>query len=349
MRLGLNLGYWSSAADVANLEVAVAADRLGFDSVWTSEAYGSDAVTILGALSQRTTRISLGSAVMQVPGRSAANTAMTAATLSVLSGGRFRLGLGVSGPQVSEGWHGVRFDKPGTRLREYVEIVRLALSGQRVRFDGDVLKLPLPDGPGVSLPMTIKPEQPHIPIYLATLGPKNLELTGQIADGWLGVLVSAETASSQLEVIRQGLAASDSPKRPFDFLTSLPMMIGKDISLSRDALKPWVALYVGGMGSREVNFYYRLACDLGFKEAADEIQDQYLGGDKMKAIYAVPDDLVDMTCLAGPVERVISRLEQYEKAGLTTIALSPAMLHPQQGIDMLEAIAGPARERGWIG
>lgn len=347
MRLGLNLGYWSSSADVANLEVAVVADRLGFDSVWTSEAYGSDAVSILGALSAKTTSISLGSAVMQVPGRSAANTAMTAATLSVLSGGRFRLGLGVSGPQVSEGWHGVRFDKPGTRLREYVQIVRLALSGQRVKFDGEVLKLPLPDGPGISLPMTIKPEQSHIPIYLATLGPKNLELTGEIADGWLGVLVAAEKASLQLDVIKEGLARSEN--RPFDFLTSLPMVIGDDVALARDALKPWVALYVGGMGSRDVNFYYRLACDLGFAAAADQIQDLYLGGDKMKAIYAVPDELVDMTCLAGPVERVISRLEQYEKAGLTTVALSPAMLHHSQGIAMLEAITEPARARGWIG
>lgn len=345
MRLGLNLGYWSSAADVMNLDVAVAADSLGFDSVWTSEAYGSDAATVLGALSARTSTISLGSAVMQVPGRSAANTAMTAATLDVLSCGRFRLGLGVSGPQVSEGWHGVRFDKPGTRLREYVEIVRLALSGERVKYSGSVLTLPLPDGPGISLPMTIRPIH-EVPIYLATLGPKNLELTGEIADGWLGVLVSADHAHHQLDLIRAGLSRSNA--RPFDFLTTLPTVIGDDVEQCRMALKPWLALYVGGMGSRDVNFYYRLAVDLGFQSAADSIQDSYLSGDRRSAVAQVPDELVDLTCLAGPVDRVMGRLEKYQSAGLTTVALA-VQAAPTDAIAMLNALAEPARARGWIG
>jgi F420-dependent oxidoreductase-like protein len=293
-----------------------------------------------------TQRIAIGSAVMQVPGRTAANTAMSAATLDVLSGGRFRLGLGVSGPQVSEGWHGVRFDRPGTRLREYVDIVRLALSGERLAYSGSVLTLPLPDGPGVSLPMTIRPVQEQIPVYLATLGPKNLELTGEIADGWLGVLVAAEHASDQWDRLSAGRERSLRPD--FDRLTTLPTVIGDDIDACRDALRPWLALYVGGMGSREMNFYYRLTVDLGFESAADQIQDRFLGGDRRGAAAAVPDELIDMTCLAGPVTGVVDRLDAYASAGFTTVALAPQARTVDEGRAMLEAIAPLATARGWL-
>jgi F420-dependent oxidoreductase-like protein len=346
VRLGLNLGYWSHSKDAASLALARDADRLGFDSVWVSEAYGSDAVSVLGALTVTTERIAIGSAVMQVPGRTAANTAMTAATLDVLSGGRFRLGLGVSGPQVSEGWHGVRFDRPGTRLREYVDIVRLALSGERVAYAGSVLTLPLPDGPGVSLPMTIRPVQEQVPVYLATLGPKNLEMTGEIADGWLGVLVSPEHADDQWERLSAGRLKST--RSDFDRLTTLPTVIGDDIGLCRDALRPWLALYVGGMGSREMNFYYRLTVDLGFESAAEQIQDRFLGGDRRAAAAAVPDELIDMTCLVGPVPRVMERLEAYERAGFTTVALAPQARSVDDSRAMLEAVAPEARSRDWL-
>ncbi|MFM7147861.1 MAG: LLM class flavin-dependent oxidoreductase, partial [Actinomycetales bacterium] len=184
MKLGINLGYWGAGNDADNLVLAQEADRLGFSVAWAAEAYGSDAATVLAWVAAQTRTIDVGSAVFQIPGRSPANTAMTAATLDTLSRGRFRLGLGVSGPQVSEGWHGVRFDKPLRRTREYVEIVRLALSRQRVKYEGEFFTLPLPDGPGKALTLTVHPVREQIPLYFAAIGPKNLELAGEIADGW---------------------------------------------------------------------------------------------------------------------------------------------------------------------
>src|SRR3954464_11661882 len=190
MRLGLNLGYWGAGQDADNLALAVEADRLGYAVCWAAEAYGSDAVTVLAWVAAQTQRIHVGSAVLQIPARTPAMTAMTAASLDTLSGGRFRLGLGVSGPQVSEGWHGVRFDKPLERTREYVEIVRMALRRETVAFEGQHLAVPLPDGPGKPLRLTVHPVRPRIPVYLAAIGPKNLALTGEIADGWLGIFFS---------------------------------------------------------------------------------------------------------------------------------------------------------------
>lgn len=347
MRIGLNLGYWSSSADVAGLALARAADQLGWDSVWTSEAYGSDAVSVLGAIAATTKRISIGSAVMQVPGRSAANTAMTAATLDVLSRGRMRLGLGVSGPQVSEGWHGVRFDKPGTRLREYVEIVRLVLSGEKVQYSGDALSLPLPDGPGIPLRLTIRPVQDQIPIYLATLGAKNMELTGRIANGWLGVLVSPENADAVLAPLRTGLA--ENPVRDFfDILTSVPTIVGDDLDACRDAVRPWLALYVGGMGSRDVNFYYRLAVDMGFNVAADAIQDAYLSGDRRAAVAAVPDALVDQTCLVGDADRIRARMREYAQIGIGTLAIAPQVRDEAAATVLMTTITAIAGDEGWL-
>lgn len=347
MRIGLNLGYWASSEDVAGLALARAADQLGWDSVWTSEAYGSDAVSVLGAIAATTKRIGIGSAVMQVPGRSAANTGMTAATLDVLSRGRMRLGLGVSGPQVSEGWHGVRFDKPGTRLREYVEIVRLVLSGQKVEYSGDALSLPLPDGPGIPLRLTIKPVQQQIPIYLATLGAKNMELTGTIANGWLGVLVSPENAESVLAPLKAGLA--NNPARDsFDILTSVPTIVGDDVAACRDAVRPWLALYVGGMGSREVNFYYRLAVDMGFAAAADTIQDAYLSGDRRAAVAAVPDDLVDQTCLIGDASRIRARMREYAQIGIGTLAIAPQVRDEAAATLLMTTITSIAADEGWL-
>src|SRR3954452_25433312 len=185
LRLGVNLGYWGAGNDKDNLVLAQEADRLGYSSAWAAEAYGSDAATVLSWVAAETERIDIGSAVFQIPARTPAMTAMTAATLDSLSGGRFRLGLGVSGPQVSEGWHGVRFDKPLTRTREYVDIVRMALRRERVQYEGKYYRLPLPDGPGKALKLTVHPVREAIPFYLAAVGPKNLELAGEIADGWL--------------------------------------------------------------------------------------------------------------------------------------------------------------------
>src|SRR5471030_2534133 len=195
MRLAVNLGYWGAGNDHENLALAQEADRLGYDSVWAAEAYGSDAATVLSWVAAQTNSIDIGSAVFQIPARTPAMTAMTAATLDTLSGGRFRLGLGVSGPQVSEGWHGVRFDKPLARTREYVAIVRDALARKTVRHEGQFWTLPLPDGPGKALRLTVHPARENIPLYLAAIGPKNLELTGEIADGWLAIFYAPENAA----------------------------------------------------------------------------------------------------------------------------------------------------------
>src|SRR5215213_10077904 len=200
--LVLSLGYWGAGNDAENLELAREADRLGYSVAWAAEAYGSDAATVLTWVAAQTQRIDVGSAVFQIPARTPAMTAMTAATLDTLSGGRFRLGLGVSGPQVSEGWHGVRFDHPLARTREYVEIVRRTLRRETVSYQGQHFTLPLPDGPGRALKLTVHPVRAEIPLYLAAVGPKNLALTGEIADGWLAIFFSPEHASLSLDTIR---------------------------------------------------------------------------------------------------------------------------------------------------
>src|SRR5919197_1386338 len=206
MRLGLNLGYWGAGNDAANLELAREADRLGYAVAWAAEAYGSDVPTVLAWVAAQTERIDVGSAILQIPARQPTMAAMTAATLDTLSGGRFRMGLGVSGPQVSEGWYGVKFDKPLARTREYVEIVKQALRRERVSFAGKHFTLPLPDGPGKPLKLTVHPARERIPIYLASIGPKNLELTGEVADGWLSIFYSPEHAGEHLERIKAGRA-----------------------------------------------------------------------------------------------------------------------------------------------
>src|SRR3954453_18478324 len=229
MELGLNLGYWGAGNDAENIALAQEADRLGYSVAWAAEAYGSATPTVPAWGGALTERIGLGAAVMQIPARTPAATAMTAATLDTLSGGRFRLGLGVSGPQVSEGWHGVRFAHPLQRTREYVDIVNLALARKRVRYEGQHYTLPLPDGPGKALQLTVHPVREHIPIYLASVGPKNLELTGEIADGWLAVFFAPEYADDLLSAISAGRAKVGKTLEGFDVVPTAPLVIGDDI------------------------------------------------------------------------------------------------------------------------
>src|SRR5918995_396015 len=262
MRLGLNLGYWGGD-NQDNLVLAREADRLGYSVVWAAEAYGSDAPTVLSWVAARTERVDIGSAVMQIPARTPACTAMTAATLDSLSGGRFRLGLGVSGPQVSEGWHGVRFDRPLGRTREYVDIVRRALTRQRLSYDGEHWTLPLPDGPGKAIQLTVHPVRERIPVYLAAIGPKNLELTGQIADGWLAIFFSPEHSGDVVESIATGRRAAgqgtaEDPLDGFDIVPTVPVVLTDDVEAGAAAVAAYSALYIGGMGSREKNFYNQL-------------------------------------------------------------------------------------------
>ncbi|HEX6339228.1 MAG TPA: LLM class F420-dependent oxidoreductase [Jiangellaceae bacterium] len=346
MRLGLNLGYWGAGNDRDNLVLAREADRLGYSVVWAAEAYGSDSPTVLAWVAAQTERIDVGSAVMQIPARTPACTAMTAATLDTLSGGRFRLGLGVSGPQVSEGWHGVRFDKPLGRTREYVAIVRAALSRQRLRYDGEHWTLPLPDGPGKALQLTVHPAREHIPIYLASIGPRNLELTGEIADGWLAIFFAPEHAAEQLDHVRAGRARAGTTMDGFDVVPTVPLVIGEDVERCADPVRGYTALYLGGMGSREQNFYNRLAVRMGYGEAAARIQDLFLDRKHREAAAAVPLDFIDKTALIGPVDRVRDRLTAYADAGVTTLSVALYHGHVEQRVEALRDLASAAETAG---
>jgi F420-dependent oxidoreductase-like protein len=322
MRLGINLGYWGAGNDADNLALAREADRLGYSVAWAAEAYGSDAATVLAWIAAQTEQIDIGSAIFQIPGRTPALTAMTAATLDTLSGGRFRLGLGVSGPQVSEGWHGVRFDKPLARTREYVAIVRKALAREKVAFDGEFFTLPLPDGPGKALTLTVHPVRDHIPIYLAAIGPKNLELTGEIADGWLAIFFAPESAGEHLAAIAAGRAKVGKTMEGFDVVPTVPVLFGDDIEACADAMRAYSALYIGGMGSRDKNFYNQLATRMGYDDAAAEVQEKYLARDYAGAAAAVPFEFIDRTSLIGPRERVQERLHAFAEAGVTTLTVA---------------------------
>ena len=323
MELGVNLGYWGAGNDADNLALAVEADRLGYQVAWVAEAYGSDAATVLAWVGAQTKTIDIGSAIFQIPGRSPANCAMTAATLDTLSGGRFRLGLGVSGPQVSEGWHGVRFDKPLARTREYSDIVKLALSRQKVKYEGQHYVLPLPDGPGKALQLTVHPVREHIPMYLAAVGPKNLELAGELFDGWLAIFYSPDHASELLASIEVGRAKVGKTLEGFDVVPTMPLVVGDDPRACADAVRWYAALYVGGMGSRDKNFYNQLAVRMGFDEAAGKIQDKYLARDYDGAAQEVPYEFVDATALLGPKERIAEKMQVLAASGVTTLTVSP--------------------------
>ncbi|MPY77158.1 MAG: LLM class F420-dependent oxidoreductase [Actinophytocola sp.] len=347
MRLGLNLGYWGMGNDVRGLALAIEADRLGFAAVWVAEAYGSDAATVLAWIAAHTERVDVGSAVLQIPARTPAMTAMTAATLDTLSGGRFRLGLGVSGPQVSEGWHGVRFDKPLARTREHVDIVRAALRRERLRYDGEHFQLPLPDGPGKALHLTIHPQRDNVPIYLAAIGPRNLELTGEIADGWLPVFFAPEHAGDQLQRVAAGAAKAGKTLADIDVAPTVPLVVGDDWRACADAVRGYAALYLGGMGSKDRNFYNQLACRMGFERQASEVQQHYLDRDYAGAMEAVPLDLIDATSLLGPVERIADRLAAYAECGVGTLTVSPLGTGDGDGTAALRAVT-EAYERAGI-
>jgi len=349
MRLSLSLGYqtaWSTPAD--HLALAQEADRLGYSAVWASEAYGSDAVTMLAWMAGQTTRIDLGSAILQIPARTPAMAAMPAATLDTLSGGRFRLGLGVSGPQVSEGWHGVRFGRPLQRTREYVEIVRRAVAGETVSYDGQFYQLPLPDGPGKALKLSFHPARTRIPIYLAAVGPKNLELAGEVADGWLAIFFAPEYAREQLDSIASGRARAGLKLDGFDVVPSVPVVVGDDVAACAEVVRWYAALYVGGMGSREQNFYNQLATRMGYGGAAREVQDLYLAKRHRDAAAAVPLEFIDRTSLLGPVERIAQRMREYAAAGVTTLSVSLFAADQESGLDTLRQ-AAQALERSGVG
>jgi F420-dependent oxidoreductase-like protein len=338
MRLGLNVGYLTGADGDDQVALAVEAETLGYDVCWAAEAYGSDSPTLLAFVAARTQRIDVGSAIMQIPARTPALTAMTAATLDLLSHGRFRLGLGVSGPQVSEGWHGVRFDDPLGRTREYVDVVRMALARQPVTYHGEHQVLPLPDGPGKALRLMLRPQR-EIPLYLAAVGPRNLELTGEIAQGWLGIFFAPEHAEVSLGPLRAGAERAGRSVADLDVTVTVPVVVGADVAACADRLRAYTALYVGGMGSRERNFYNALAGRMGFEQAAARIQDLYLGQQQREAMAAVPFDLIDQTSLIGPPARITDRLDAYAAAGVRTLAVTPAGDTLDQRVQTLRTVA----------
>ena len=331
MRLGLMLGYWGLGLTADDQLVLVReAEAAGFDSVWTAEAYGSDAATPLAWFAAQTERIRLGAAILQIPGRSPAMTAMTAVTIDHLSGGRFSLGLGTSGPQVAEGWHGQRFGRQLARTREYVEIVRKALARERLVYEGEEYQLPLPDGPGKALKLMIAPVQERIPIYIAAIGPRNTELVGEIADGWLPVFFSPEHVDGSRALLAEGAARSGRSLEGFDIAPTVQVSIDDDLDRARDVMRPLIALYVGGMGSRDKNFYNQLVQRYGFEDAAAEIQALYLDGKKDEAAAAIPPELIDLVTICGPRDRVRERLEVYREAGVGTLIVSSMAFELEQ-------------------
>ena len=345
MKLGVHIGYWGMGLTRDDqLEIVREAERLGYDSVWTAEAYGSDAATILGWIAGLTEKIKIGSAIFQIPGRSPAMTAMTAATLDQLSNGRMLLGIGSSGPQVSEGWHGVRFANQLARTREYIAVVRKALARERLEFGGEHYELPLPDGPGKALKLTIAPVQEQIPIYLAAIGPKNTALAGEIADGWIPTLLSPEALPELRKSLEEGAARSGRSLDGFDIAPTVNVMVTDDQAGARDATRPFVALYVGGMGSRKQNFYNALMRRYGFEEAAEKVQDLYLEGKKDEAAAALPDEFLDQVALIGPRDVVRERLRVYRDAGVGTLGLTPLAFDKPGRLEQLRIVAELAEE-----
>jgi F420-dependent oxidoreductase-like protein len=340
VRLGVMLGYFGAGTTAQQqLELVREAERLGYDSAWVAEAYGSDAATVLAWLAAQTSTIQLGSAVFQLPARSPAMTAMTAATLDQLSGGRFRLGLGLSGPQVAEGWHGQRFARPLARTRDYVTVVRMALERRRVAYQGPTLELPLPDGPGKALKLTITPAQQRLPIYLGAMGPGNLALAGELADGWLGFMFSPEHAGGFRDHLASGAARAGRGLDGFDVAPNVQVHISDDLDAARDAMRPFLALYIGGMGSRERNFYSEQAGRYGFEQAAAQVQEHYLAGRRQEAGAALPDELIDLITLCGPAARVRERLAAHREAGVGTLIAAPTAGSPADRLHQLRQLA----------
>ena len=350
MKLGLNLGYAPPGTNPADLVPLVQeAERLGFDSVWTAEAWGTDAVTVLAYLAAKTETIKLGSAIMQIPGRTPTNTAMTAATLDLLSGGRFLLGLGTSGPQVVEGWHGQPWGKPLGKTREYVEIVRGALRRDVVEHAGDHYRIPW-DGPGATglgkpLKLMLRPLRAEIPIYLAALGPKNVALAAEIADGWLPIFYSPFRAPKVYQPsLDDGFRKAGGGKSlaSFDIAVSAAVIVSDDVQGALRMVKPQLALYIGGMGARGKNFYNDICSAYGYEKEAGEVQDLYLDGKKAEAAAAVPGEMLELSHLVGPRGYIKERIGAFKEAGVTVLSVNPVGGDPVKTIETLRAIVDEA-------
>ncbi|SFI56338.1 probable F420-dependent oxidoreductase, Rv3520c family [Amycolatopsis sacchari] len=326
MKLGYHIGYWQSGPPEGALEAITTAEELGFDSVWTAEAYGSDAFTPLAWWGAATSRIKLGTNIVQMSARTPAAVGMSALTLDHLSGGRFVLGLGVSGPQVVEGWYGQPYPKPLARTREYLDIVRQVIARKEpVTSDGPFYPLPLPGGTGLGKPLksTVHPLRAEIPIHLAAEGPKNVALAAEIADGWLPLFFSPKADGFYRAALEEGFARPGARHTMADFevAASVPVIVHDDVETAAGFMKPSLALYIGGMGAKEVNFHHDVFARLGYADVADEVQDLYLAGRKAEAAAAIPTSLVEDTSLIGPPEKIREELARWEDTVVTTLLL----------------------------
>jgi F420-dependent oxidoreductase-like protein len=327
LRLGLNTGYWSAGPPPGAQEAVLEADRLGFDSIWTAEAYGSDALTPLAWWGARTEQVKLGTAIMQLSARQPAAAAMAAMTMDHLSGGRFILGLGVSGPQVVEGWYGRPFAKPLARTREYIQIVRdIVARGERVTSDGPHYPMPYPDGTGLGKPLrsTIHPVREEIPIFLGAEGPKNVALAAEICDGWLALFYSPHNEDFYRQALAEGFAREGARHTQDDFevYATVPIILHDDVEQAADYLRPMYALYFGGMGARNANFHHDVAVRLGFEAEAKRVQDLYLDGKKDEAAAAIPTTLVEQLALIGPEDKVRHDLDAWRDSLVTTLLVA---------------------------
>ncbi|MER6715279.1 MULTISPECIES: LLM class F420-dependent oxidoreductase [unclassified Streptomyces] len=327
MKFGYHAGYWSAKPPVGVEGLVAEAERLGFDSLWTAEAYGSDAVAPLAWWGAKTTALRLGTGIMQTSARTPTATAMTALTLDHLTGGRFVLGLGASGPQVVEGWYGLPYPKPLARMREYIDVVRAVIAREQpVRYDGKHYQLPYPGGTGLGKPLksTLHPLRREIPIHLAAEGPKNVALAAEIADGWLPFLFSPRSNAYYKERLEEGFARrldARSPKEAFEVIVSAPIAIDDDLERAMDKVRPLIALYVGGMGAKNANFHADVVARMGYEGDVAKIQELYLSGHKREAIAAVPAALIQDLALVGSKAKIRDDLAAWDESLATTMLI----------------------------
>jgi F420-dependent oxidoreductase-like protein len=344
MKLGISIGYSGGRVELP-LDRVLEAEQLGYDSLWTAEAYGSDAVTPLAYLAGKTSRIKLGTGIMQIAGRTPAMCAMTMSTLDALSGGRVLVGLGLSGPQVIEGWHGMPYDKPVARLREYVQILRKIWAREEpVTLDGQAYQLPYrgPGATGLGKPLKSILHTRQLPIYLATMQPLSVRATAELADGWLPIWFSPQRLDMFRPVIEEGFKRAGDGKswKDFDIAAGCTVIIGDDVRACLAQMKPNLALYVGGMGAKQKNFHNEMVTKYGYGEVATRIQEFYLSGRKAEAIAAVPDELCDEMSLCGPEARIRQRYQAWEEAGVTTMLVQTSQ---REALHLMADVAGTKR------
>jgi len=345
LKLGLNLGYWGiGPAGEEAAELVLAAEGMGYESVWAAESYGSDVVSVLAWLAAKTEKINLGAAILQVPARPPAAAAMAGATIDKLSGGRFLFGFGPSGPQVSEGWYGVPYAKPWGRTREYIEVVREIIAREGpVDHQGEHYTLPLPGGEGKPLKLNFHPLRNQIPVFVGAIGRKSVEMAAEICDGWIPIFFSVDAFEQTWgEHLEAGFAKGGRQRSDLEVSPSLQVAIDGDLEAAKNVVKAGLVLYFGGMGSRKTNFYVDLAHRFGFGDVADEVQKRFQDGDRGGAFEAMPDEIVEATSLVGTEAEVAERIERFRGAGIDRLICSPVHVERSEQLHTLERLAALA-------